>query len=222
MLVVSVVGRVCNWAALAGFVGLAAGAEFISVATALRRDIVQVSAVEGEASVSQLFSGTKIFLGDEIEVAFGGRMQIMLVDETVFTLGSGARLVMDEFVYDPAWQTGSMTTNITSAAFRFVSGKLAKSSPKAIKVTLPTASLSIRGTQVAGIVEQDGASQVPLVGPGPSNFSASPGAVTVTDSFGNVDLIRPNRPRLKPSCRRGQHRRGCANRDCRDARGRQP
>ena len=95
MLVVSVVGRVCNWAALAGFVGLAAGAEFISVAAALRRDIVRVSAVEGEASFSQLFSGTKIFLGDEIEVAFGGRMQIMLVDETVFTLGSGARLVMD-------------------------------------------------------------------------------------------------------------------------------
>lgn len=192
MRVVSVVGWVCVWAALAGFAGLAAAAEFIGVAAALRGDVVRVSAVEGEASVGQLFSGTKIFLGDEIEVASGGRMQIMLVDETVFTLGSGARLVIDEFVYDPASQTGSMTTNITRGAFRFVSGKLAKSSPKAMKVTLPTASLSIRGTQVAGIVEEDGASQVVLVGPGPNNFGASLGAVTVTNSFGSVDLIRPN------------------------------
>ncbi len=100
--------------------------------------------------------------------------------------------MIDEFVYDPATQAGSMTTNITKGAFRFVSGKLAKSSPKAMKVNLPSASLSIRGTQVAGLVDEDGGSQVVLVGPGPNNFGATLGAVTVTNDFGSVDLTRPN------------------------------
>ena len=171
---------------------IATAAEFIGVAAALRGDVVRVSAVQGDSDIGKVTSGTKIFLGDEIEVASGGRMQIMLVDETVFTLGSGARLVIDEFVYDPATQAGSMTTNITRGAFRFVSGKLAKSSPKAMKVRLPSASLSIRGTQVAGLVDEDGGSQVVLVGPGPNNFGATLGAVTVTNSFGSVDLTRPN------------------------------
>ena len=177
---------------LSGIVTSASAAEFIGVAAALRGDVVRVSAVQGDSDIGRVTSGTKIFLGDEIGVASGGRMQIMLVDETVFTLGSGARLVIDEFVYDPSTQAGSMTTNITKGAFRFVSGKLAKSSPKAMKVNLPSASLSIRGTQVAGLVDEEGGSQVVLVGPGPNNFGATLGAVTVTNEFGSVDLTRPN------------------------------
>ena len=192
MRVCSAVSGIAVGVALTGLTSVAIAAEFIGVAAALRGDVVRVSAVEGDSGIGRVTSGTKIFLGDEIEVASDGRMQIMLVDETVFTLGSGARLVIDEFVYDPASQTGSMTTNITKGAFRFVSGKLAKSSPKAMKVKLPSASLSIRGTQVAGIVDEDGGSQVVLVGPGPNNFGATLGAVTVTNSFGSVDLTRPN------------------------------
>lgn len=177
--------------ALFSAVASATAAEFIGVAAALRGDVIRVS-TGSDAVPGPVSSGTKIFLGDEIEVASGGRMQIMLVDETVFTLGSGARLVIDEFVYDPTAESGSMTTQITKGAFRFVSGKLAKSSPKAMKVKLPSASISIRGTQVAGIVDEDGSSQVVLVGPGPNSFGATLGAITVSNAFGSVDLTRPN------------------------------
>ena len=170
----------------------ALAAEFIGVAAALRGDVIRVSAASEASDVGPVSSGSKIFLGDEIEVASGGRMQIMLLDETVFTLGSGAKLTIDEFVYDPAAQSGSMTTQITKGAFRFVSGKLAKSSPEAMKVRLPSASISIRGTQVAGIVDEDGGSQIVLVGPGPNSFGATLGAITVSNAFGSVDLTRPN------------------------------
>ena len=170
----------------------ALAAEFIGVAAALRGDVIRISTGSGDAAAGPVSSGTKIFLGDEIEVASGGRMQIMLLDETVFTLGSGAKLVIDEFVYDPAAESGSMTTQITKGAFRFVSGKLAKSSPKAMKVKLPSASISIRGTQVAGLVGEDGSSQIVLVGPGPNSFGATLGAITVSNALGSVDLTRPN------------------------------
>ena len=178
--------------ALLSIITTATAADFIGVAAALRGDVIRVSTESDNVAPGLVSSGTKIFLGDEIEVASGGRMQIMLIDETVFTLGSGAKLVIDEFVYDPAAESGSMTTQITKGAFRFVSGKLAKSSPKAMKVKLPSASISIRGTQVAGIVDEDGSSRVVLVGPGPNSFGATLGAITVSNAFGSVDLTRPN------------------------------
>ena len=140
----------------------ALASEFIGVAAALRGDVIRVAATSGGGDLGPVSSGGKIFLGDEIEVASGGRMQIMLLDETVFTLGSGAKLTIDEFVYDPAAQSGSMTTQITKGAFRFASGKLAKSGPKAMKVKLPSASISIRGTQVAGIVDEKVAARLSL------------------------------------------------------------
>lgn len=180
------------FAALFSSVTIATAAEFIGVAAALRGDVVRVSTGSGETAPGPLSSGTKIYLGDEIEVASGGRMQIMLVDETVFTLGSGAKLVIDEFIYDPAAESGSMTTQITRGAFRFVTGKLAKSAPRAMKVTLPSATISIRGTQVAGIVDEDGSSEVILIGPGPNSFGATLGAITVSNAFGSIDLTRPN------------------------------
>ena len=170
----------------------AAAADFIGVAAALRGEVIRVAVKGGNGDVGPVSSGTRIFLGDQIEVAPGGRMQIMLLDETVFTLGSGARLTMDEFVYDPASETGAMTTKITKGAFRFVSGKLAKSSPEAMKVKLPSASLSIRGTQVAGIVDEQGGSQIVLVGPGVNATGATLGAVTASNAFGSVDLTRAN------------------------------
>ena len=108
----------------------ALAAEFIGVAAALRGDVIRVAAASGGADVGPVSSGSKIFLGDEIEVASGGRMQIMLLDETVFTLGSGAKLTIDEFVYDPAAQSGSMTTQITKGAFRFVSGQIGEVQPE--------------------------------------------------------------------------------------------
>ncbi|HCA90801.1 MAG TPA: hypothetical protein DEP10_02580, partial [Alphaproteobacteria bacterium] len=82
--------------------------DFIGVAAAMHGDVIRVSTSGSNAGIGQVTSGTKIYLGDEIEVAANSRMQILLRDETVFTLGSGARLTIDEFVFDPAEQTGSL------------------------------------------------------------------------------------------------------------------
>ena len=53
--------------------------EFIGVAAAMRGDVIRVSSTSSDATLGAVTSGTKIFLGDEIEVASGGRMQIMLL-----------------------------------------------------------------------------------------------------------------------------------------------
>ena len=54
-------------------------------------------------------------------------MQILLLDETVFTLGSGARLTIYEFVFNPSTQSGSTTRN--DSTIRQYDYKLSNVSP---------------------------------------------------------------------------------------------
>ena len=77
----------------------------------MRGDVIRVSSASSEILSGSLVSSTRIYLGDKIEVASDGRMQILLLEETVFTLGSGAQLTIHEFVFDPSTQSGSKTRN---------------------------------------------------------------------------------------------------------------
>lgn len=74
------------------------------VAAAVRGNVTLVAAIapQPERVVGQaLGSGDKIFLGDNIETGPNSGMQIMLLDETIFTIGPSAGMVIDTFVYDP-------------------------------------------------------------------------------------------------------------------------
>jgi hypothetical protein len=80
-------------------------------------------------------------------------MQILLLDQTVFTIGPESELVIDEFVYDPKTNAGKLSAEITKGVFRFVSGKIAHEKPEDMNVKLPAGTLGVRGTMVAGRVD---------------------------------------------------------------------
>ena len=94
--------------------------------------------------------GEQIFLEDNIQTSEDGRLQILLRDETTFTLGPKAELIIDKFVYDS--NESNVEVSIKSGAFRFISGATASAGPDAVKLKLPKATLSIRGTEVLGDV----------------------------------------------------------------------
>ena len=168
------------------------GAEFIGVVAALRGDVIRISTGSGDAAAGPVSSGTKIFLGDEIEVASGGRMQIMLLDETVFTLGSGAKLVIDEFVYDPAAESGSMTTQITRRSFAF-SASLPNQARKAAKPSSfpPPASASAARRWLALLVRTAPARLCWSV-PDLTALAPPLAPLQCLNALGSVDLTRPN------------------------------
>jgi len=163
--------------------------DFIGVTAALNGEVLRTASKNPEASIGALSSGEKIFLGDDIKVSESGRLQVMLVDETVFTLGAGAEMTIDQFVYDPN-QANQLTANIKKGAFRFVSGKIAKSKRDAMKVAVPSATIAVRGTQVAGIIDDQGTADIVLLGPGPNSFGATPGAIGISNELGTTDVLR--------------------------------
>ena len=66
----------------------------------------------------------KIFMGDKIETGAEGQLQILLLDQTVFTLGSLSAITVDEFVYDPG--NAGDKAGMVKGIFRAVSGKMAQ------------------------------------------------------------------------------------------------
>ena len=128
--------------------------------------------------------GDPIYLNDEISTGPDTSLQILLKDQTVFTIGPNAILVFDEFIYDPSGnEAGSLTASVKKGAFKFVSGKISKKSPEAMRLKLPNATASIRGTTVAGRVSEEGESDVILLS----------GAISVTSEASPtpIDIFQP-------------------------------
>lgn len=88
-----------------------------------------------------------------ISVSQDGLGEIQLEDETKLALGPGAKLKLDQFVYDPNKTGGAIVINMTRGAFRFITG-LAKKPSYVIRT--PSASITVRGTIFDGYIEEDG------------------------------------------------------------------
>ncbi len=138
--------------AVAGFSTWAmAQAQQAGVSAAVRGQVALARASENIVG-KQVQSGDPIFLGDAITSGKSSGLQVMLLDETVFTIGPNSEISIDEFVYDPATNAGKVTASVAKGAFRFITGKIARKRPEDMTVRLPTATIGIRGTIVAGVV----------------------------------------------------------------------
>jgi hypothetical protein len=140
-------------------------------------------------------SGRPIFLGDVVTTDAQGRLQVMLLDETVFTIGPNSSIVIDEFVYDPRTADGKLTASVLKGTFRFVTGKIAHKRPEHMQVDLPVGTIGVRGTMVEGRVTGE-ESLVALRGPGPGNtVGARVGRIEVgnevNDAFESVLVAEP-------------------------------
>jgi hypothetical protein len=131
-------------------------------------------------------SGQAIFMGDEVKTDAKGHLQILLLDETVFTIGPNSAIIIDQFVYDPKSHAGEIRASITKGVFRYVSGKIAAKDPDSVKVKLPTATLGFRGTIVGGSVGENGQGLAALLGPGDNNDAgAQNGSFTIDGEGGD-------------------------------------
>ncbi|MFH1800017.1 MAG: FecR domain-containing protein [Candidatus Omnitrophota bacterium] len=113
-------------------------------------------------------SGKPVFMGDEVKTDAKGRLQILLLDETVFTVGPDSAIVIDDFVYDPATDEGKVRASVTKGVFRYVSGRIAAKKPNNVAIKLPSAMIGIRGTIVVGQVAALTSLAI-LMGPGENN-----------------------------------------------------
>jgi hypothetical protein len=91
------------------------------------------------------------------------RLSITFEDNTKVQLTEQSRLVIDDFVYDPNQGTGRMAMNVAMGTVRMASGNTAKNSRENVRITTPTATISVRGTDFTMTVDEVGRSLVILL-----------------------------------------------------------
>ncbi len=132
------------------------------VAAAVKGEVKATTPPAKDAHV--LKSGDKVFMGDKIETGADGQLQILLLDETVFTLGPSGAITVDAFVFDPSNDDGKVKARMMKGIFRVVSGRIAHKNPENMSVDLPAGAIGFRGTNVAGIIDGQKTTVV-LLGP---------------------------------------------------------
>ena len=105
---------------------------------------------------AQIDTGTRITTGE------GARVQFLLPDETVFTVGANSDVVLDEFVYDPDLSPRKILLSVTKGIFRWVTGKVVHKDPALMKVKLPVGTIGIRGTDFEVTLSPDGSGSIVL------------------------------------------------------------
>lgn len=146
-----------------------------------------VKVIRADGTEEKIAEGDQIFLGDILETGADGAIGITLADESNFSLGEDGRVTMDEMIYDPGAQTGSLGVSILQGAFTFVSGQIAKTDPNAMEITTPTATIGIRGTAGGGNIDGAGVTTAALM-PEASGFT---GEMTIGNGAGSQTINQP-------------------------------
>ena len=135
----------------------------------------------------RLSQGEPVYAGDDIRTIDNSSIQIKFLDNSQFTLGSKARMIIANFEYKTDGANNVVNTRILNGVFRFFSGLIAKKNPRAMSVNLTVATIGIRGTHVIGEVTDTSAS-VALLEP---EVTGTKTAIEVSNGYGSVVIDEP-------------------------------
>ena len=157
----------------------------------LAEDIAaHVVSVKGEAwsqttsgARATLKSGDALYVGDSVTTGAKSSLQLLFTDQSKFDLAENTTLEISQYQYKTTTNKDSFSTRILKGTFRFVTGLIANETPSAMEISLPVATIGIRGTHVVGETTSTSA-KVILLEPEDS----VPTAVEVFNQYGSVTI----------------------------------
>jgi hypothetical protein len=93
--------------------------------------------------------GQPVFEADRVRTGTDGRLGITLKDDTRFSLGPGSEVQLSRFAYAPAQGRIALALNVIRGMAAYVSGRIVKLSPDAVRLETPGAIVGVRGTTLA-------------------------------------------------------------------------
>jgi len=142
---------------------------FSSVAIADDKSIGIVSAAESSGLLEreggtslETEENTPLEMMDRIET-FQGAHRLTFIDETIVDMTPQSLLTIDDYVYDPSNNEGSLNLQAKLGTIRYASGKLAKNFRQNVKIETPTSTIGVRGTDFTMTVDELGGSTIILL-----------------------------------------------------------
>lgn len=147
------------------------------------------------SSATPLYFANEVYSGETVATPDAGATVLRFQDTTELRVGSSSTVVLDHFVYDPATRTGDAAINFSKGIFRFVSGDIQNKAN--VKLTTPTTSLTIRGTNFKVVVNdagtivevREGNVEIKPCGGTPGTRLVGPGEAVLVTMACNVETV---------------------------------
>jgi len=146
----------------------------------------QIDRKDGEKNL-EIIKDLDVFSYDTVKTG-DGRVGISFIDDTKVELTEHSKLVIDEFVYDPNTNTGALSLKASLGSVRYASGQIAKNSKQNVKISTPTATIAVRGTDFAMVIDELGGSTILLLPSCDANGLCYVGEIEVMSDAGAVIL----------------------------------
>lgn len=163
--------------------------------------VKQQAELQADGTVTVLEVGKDIKIGDEVRTGPVGQVQIKFDDATELVVGPNSKLLIEDYLLRADNSAGKFAINALAGTFRFATGTAAKDR---YKITTPTGTIGVRGTEFDFVVDEDG-TKVLLYEGGVRICSTSGECVEITDpcSLGAFDDVEANDTGATTSMSRG-------------------
>jgi len=92
--------------------------------------------------------GELVFEAESLRTGGDGRLGVTLKDDSRISLGPNSEVRLDRFLFAPATDGVGFGLTILRGLLAYISGRIAKLSPDAVRLETPSAILGVRGTHV--------------------------------------------------------------------------
>lgn len=99
-----------------------------------------------------------VYSNEVVETGARSVTNLVFLDRTNLYVGASSHVVLDKFVYDPEQRLGDVAISFGKGAFRFITGDI--ENKEDVSLRTPTATMTIRGTELLIFVLADGTSEV--------------------------------------------------------------
>jgi hypothetical protein len=150
------------WGALQGALlcaalALPAQADVVGAVEAVKRNVYGKPPTADE---TPKYAGNPVMFQETIKTLVDSAALIRFEDGSKLTVGAKSVIQLDEFVYDPAKNTGKNLLSVTGGAIRFLTGSMPKGNTT---IVTPTATMVLRGTEVTVQVAPDGTTTLNVI-----------------------------------------------------------
>jgi hypothetical protein len=141
--------------------------------------------------------GDAVYSGEHIWTDKNTSVHLQFADKSKFSLGPNTEFVIDKFKYKQGADEDAFHSRVLKGVFRFVSGLIAHTKGRDMKVGTRVATIGIRGTQVEGEVSErqekdgvtvDASARIVLLEPEEAGKETS---IVVSNEFGSVVIDKP-------------------------------
>ena len=171
---------------------LATVALTLAFAPALAQTVGNVGAVNPDArgappggAARALGLGQAVVHNERVQTDALGSTQIAFTDGSAMSIGHDSSVVIDNYVYNPATDTGAQGASLLRGAMRFVGGRVSHGEGMSIKT--PTATIGVRGGVATIVIERGGAGKGARL-----RVIGHYGLVTIENGAGRVAISRPD------------------------------